>query len=142
LSDLTPFVALHIRRGDKVKETDLIPVDRYLEAILHVKPEMTRVFIATDSYAAVDEFKSLCPESWQVVSFCQPENMGYSQTQFNGQESFHKKEQMICFLTDLHFLAKSRYFIGTYSSNIARTVALIIGREACCSLDVSTWPAD
>jgi len=142
LSNFQPFVGIHVRRGDKIKETKLIPVNRYFEKFLTIEPKMKSVFIATDSYEVVDEFKSLCPESVRVVSFCQPVNMGYSQTQFNGQKPLCKKEQMICFLTDLHFLAKSTCFIGTYSSNIARIVALFIGREACSSLDVSTWPAD
>ena len=143
LKRIKPFVSVHVRRGDKVApktwEADAIPVEDYIAEIRRVAPETRRVFVATDDYSGLKAFQARCPSAWEVFSLCPKENRGYVHLDFGAERSDLKKQQMLLLFSDLHFLRNSERFIGTYSSNISRLMALFLGRERCHSLDKKEW---
>ena len=143
LDDIRPYIAVHIRRGDKVslgtKEADRIEVSKYIEKIKIINPDITNIFIATDDYRVVVEFKSICPSQWFITTFCPPRQLGYDQGLFNHKSQDQKRQDMIRLFTDIYFFEKAEYFIGTYSSNMGRLVALFKGKEKCHSLDLVEW---
>jgi hypothetical protein len=143
LIQMKPYVSLHIRRGDKVtgnlKEADIVSLSKYVEQIEKIKPNISNVFIATDDYSVIEEFKKICPVDWQIITFCERNNKGYDEAGFLSKNSEETKTDMISLFNDLHFLAESEYFIGTYSSNIGRLIALIKGQDKCHSLDIKEW---
>jgi len=139
MEDLKPYVAVHVRRGDKVAEgeAEKIEVSEYLRKIQDVAPGVRNIFVATDDYRVVSEFWELRPDL-KVVSFCAKSRKGYFHDETLKGDHFEKvwKELSV----DLHYLRKADHFIGAYSSNISRLAALLRGGENCCSLDLKWHP--
>jgi len=141
-SEISPFVGMHIRRGDKVKEANPVSIQQYVEKISDIIPDARQIFIFSDDYQVLKEFTALAPNEWSITSFCNSEANGYTNKIFNNQCGVEKKKQMLAFLADIHMLRKCDKFIGTYSSNVARAIALFLGKDKCYSLDVPDWSAD
>lgn len=135
-----PYTALHIRRGDKlISEASQFDIHLYIEAIKKNAPDCQRIFIASDDYACVQECKSLYPE-YEILSLTQPAMCGYQQNQHNIASADVKKQHTLSMLADLHCMAQAEHFVGTFSSNVGRFIALMIGIEKCTSLD-DRWHA-
>jgi hypothetical protein len=135
-----PYVALHIRRGDKiVSEATRIEIDDYVAAIQRVAPKSKRVFIATDDYSVVEEFRQRFPV-YQVFTLCSQKQQGHQQSTFNKACPDQKKSDTLNLLADIECISKADHFIGTFSSNIGRFIALKVGLDQCTSLDVSWHP--
>ncbi len=139
LSSIKPFISLHIRQGDKAPEAEVLPGRRYIEQIKKAPPHLKNVFVASDDYRVIEDCMKHCPDRFRIVTFCKPTTTGYDQDAFSQEKVIVKKQQMLDLFLDLHFLVQSRFFIGTYSSNIARLVALFKGRNKCQSLDIPEW---
>jgi hypothetical protein len=135
-----PFIGLHIRRGDKlVSEAKLVELDQYVAAMQETMPQLTRVFIATDDYAVVKEFKERHPQ-YEIETLCQQTQKGYQQSSHNQASSAAKRAVIHGILADIECLCRAEHFIGTFSSNIGRLIALRLGLEKCTSLD-DEWHA-
>lgn len=143
LRDLSPYVSVHIRRGDKVfgggREAEKIEIDDYIDKIKSLKPESNQIFISTDDYSVVDEFMDKTPQEWKITTFCSQTSEGYVQREFNNSGKDQKYADILALLTDIRFLSRAEWFVGTYSSNVALFVALLLGRDRCCSLDIKEW---
>ena len=131
-----PFVATQIRRGDKVTEVDLTPIEEFVKKIEGVRPEgITSVFVASDSKHAIEYFKEKCPKNYNIWSFDTALEDGHLQETFNSLATEKVKAASLDLFLDIHTLIKSEQLVGTYSSNILRFVVLFKGRESCHGLD-------
>jgi len=143
LHDIKPYFSLHIRRGDKVasasKEAEAIDISMYVKQIKITHSNIDNIFIATDDYRVIEDFKKICPTHWNVVTFCKSNATGHIRRQFINESNAVKKQLMIDLLIDIHFLIKAQFFIGTYSSNIGRLIALAKGSDKCYSLYIEKW---
>ena len=64
------------------------------------------------------------------------EKKGYDQKNYNNLQSKKKKsDEVISILLDSQILINSRYFIGTYTSNVSRYVAIVKNNIDCYSMD-------
>jgi len=141
MEDLKLYVAAHVRRGDKVTpgafrveaEAKKIEVPEYLRKIQDAAPGIRNIFVATDDYRVVSEFRELRPDL-NVVSFCDKSRKGYFQSLKVDDRTKAWKE----FAVDLYYLRNADHFVGTYSSNVGKLVALLREGENCSSLD-SEW---
>lgn len=80
-----PFVSVHVRRGDKVREARVVPgqrnfitgedVVRYLRSR---SENITQVYVLTDDYTAVTEIQRAAPQ-WVVVSLSSPDSKGFNE---------------------------------------------------------------
>ncbi len=132
-----PYAGLFIRRGDKINEASYVAVSEYAQKVKELNSDIHRVFIATDDYRCVEEFKQLNP-GWEVFTMCDPQKRGFYLPNFNQQTPVERRQEMIRLLTIIEILKESMFFISTFSSNYARLVGLLKGIETCYSLDVST----
>lgn len=136
----TPYAAIHVRRGDKlISEAKPVELDDYIKTLQAVAPDIKHVFLATDDYAVVSEFKERFPD-YTVTTHCQPARQGYRQAQFNQGAPEQKRRETLDLMADIQCIAAARHFVGTFSSNIGRFVALMIGLDRCTSLDTE-WHA-
>jgi hypothetical protein len=135
----SPYVAVHIRRGDKVagahKEANAIAVSHYTRAVRKRGRRVKNVYIASDDYDAADEFVRFSPTKWRIALRCTESSKGYDNVAFAIQDPQTTKTQMYDLLIDLHLLAEAEVFIGTYSSNIGRLLVLLRNNYQCHSLD-------
>lgn len=134
------YAAFHIRRGDKlVSEAKAIKVDAYIAELSRARADIKDVYLATDDYSVVTEMKLKYPE-YTIHTLCPESQRGYSQSNFNTVNAIQKKTETLRLLADIHHIRGAQFFIGTFSSNIGRFVALFKGLENCSSLDEEWYP--
>ena len=134
-----PYIAVHIRRGDKNSETESIETIRYIDRIKKLESKITNIFIVSDDYNTVEEFQKNCSKEWTISTLCTPSMQGHAQRSFNRLRPADTRDAMIDVFADLDILFKSEIFIGTYSSNIGRLTFLFKEGRNCHNLDDYKW---
>ena len=125
-----PYVALHIRRTDKVnseaKEHSIFEyfehVERFFASRKNVRKNVPKthrpsVFIATDEPAAVKEAREMFGEKYNIVNLGEASKVGKKR---QGSATNVNDEGTMWTLADILILANSDFLIGTFSSQISR----------------------
>jgi hypothetical protein len=134
--DGEPYFTLHIRRGDKIEEASYVPLEKYVECAARASSKPLRhCHVMTDDYNIVLELRRTFPDL-NVFTLCKPSSSGHDQKRFNKCAPEIRKDSTVTLLTELSMAAEGAFFVGTYSSNIARFVALLRGRESTHSVDI------
>ncbi len=132
------YIGVHIRRGDKItsKEMKAIHLDKYINTILEHKNISLNVYIATDDVSIINDIKPIL-NSHGIKTFynCLNYNQGFDENNYNQASKQTKQEDMINVLLDMEILIHSKFFIGTYTSNLSRVVPFFLGLNKCISLD-------
>lgn len=132
------YISVHIRRGDKIAmgEMKSISLDFYVQKVVEQKQISNNVYIATDDTSVIDSLKpKLEASGFRIYYNTGMAGTGYDQNKFNNEDKEVRRQTVLDTLLDMDILINSKYFIGTFSSNIGRIVPLYIGLENCCSLD-------
>lgn len=139
------YAAFHVRRGDKVYHSR--PRGRkhhfseYLDKLSAHQDTPGVVFVATDDFSVIQEFRQYISENGlrvDIVSTCEPEDQGFSVSTVRDLSSRDKYR----ILLDAEVCSRARYFVGTYSSGVSRFVAAKHANpDHCFSLDIE-WCHD
>lgn len=135
------YIGVHIRRGDKItsEEMQFIHIDGYVKMISQHRSTSSNVYIATDDISIIDEIKpKLESLGFHLFYNNQNKNIGFVETAFNLATKEKRKEDTLNVLLDMEVLIHSKFFIGTYTSNLSRVVPFFLGLDKCVSLD-RTW---
>ncbi|CAM9799642.1 unnamed protein product, partial [Laminaria digitata] len=159
-----PFLGIHIRRGDKIKEAKAVAVEvwltrEYLKAAVDFFEEessptgvdgIKAIWVASDDPGVVDEVRTLAPSyfpnvSSEAIAYVANGVTGGANT--TGVETLTKQEEygsFVYILADLEKLAAAELFVGTFSSNVGRFVVVLregLGkpRNSSISLDQKSW---
>ncbi|MCT0208956.1 hypothetical protein KQ305_14715 [Synechococcus sp. CS-1332] len=137
----SPYAAIHVRRGDKVKgymlggnlriEGEDVPLTDYLTILRHRAPQLKNLFVMTDDHQVLDDLRALDP-GLTVSSLCQPLEQGYEQTDFDAMEGLAKTIAVRRLLAEVDIACRSRIFIGCYKSNVSRYIALAHDHPRYC----------
>jgi hypothetical protein len=128
-------VAFHVRRGDKLKrESPSFQgsqyVQHYADVLFHMNiPKNTTkfCFVASDDFRALAEIQSALASLnfnctlYSLVSKNQLGEIG----PFHGGTSRTSKHTIVKFFTEISILTQTSIFIGTFNSNVGRSVALL-----------------
>jgi len=111
-----PFVAVHVRRGDKITESPYVPLDPYVKAIRETDTNWP-IYVASDDQRVVDELRDLLSDRHWIRG---PEivRTGYDQAMFNAGESARRFNETVMFLVELEIMARAAMFIGASPSNV------------------------
>lgn len=132
------YIGVHIRRGDKItsKEMEEIRLDKYVNTIINYKSISSNVFIATDDTSIINDIKEkLYPHGFNIFYNRQNQSTGFNEAIFNHASKQTRREETINVLLDMDVLIHSKFFIGTYTSNLSRVVPFFLGLDKCISLD-------
>lgn len=138
LSLNAPYIALHVRRGDKITSGEM--QDLALETYIHHlrdKLDISRhIYIATDDVDVITYFEARLSDT-DVQLYYNTENnqKGFDEKTFNAKGVNAVRDDMLNMLFDMEMLIHASYFIGTYSSNIGRIIPLYLGFDKCHSVD-------
>lgn len=150
--DLRPnYVALHIRRGDKVGDEDTsYPVELYFERLGALRKEV--VFVMSDDYATVLEVSDYLESrqrSNRVVTLCQPHHAGFSVKKLQEGKNFsggtraiddeaalrlYAWEETNRLLAETVIAAGAQRFVSTYRSNVGKSVWYLHEKPEECHL--------
>lgn len=132
-----PYVALHVRRGDKVKEHELSPLEKHMEA-MESRTNLRTIFISTDDYKVISEFQQKYP-NWKVYTLTEPHEQGYQYQEFEARGASEKKLEMIKLFTSIEIVRQSELFVGTYTSNIGNFLGMVLPDERIVSIQRKSW---
>lgn len=140
------YAAMHVRRGDKIEgyptsqgkliiEGDDVRLDEYLSIIRRKTPHLQSLFVMTDDYRVIEELR--CIDSrLDIYSFCQEEEHGYKQGEFNSLGAQSKSSAVRRLISEVEIASHSSIFVGCYKSNVSRYIALIHDNpRRCYSID-------
>lgn len=131
------YIGIHIRSGDKVTEAKLSPVDDYINYIKNISP-IKNLFVLTDNYSIIKELNKNYTD-YKVYTFCQENEKGFSEGEYNSLGKEAKKTMTTKLLTDTEVLSKSVVFIGTLSSNVGIFVGMRRNAKLWYGVDANEW---
>eukprot|EP00667_Euglena_gracilis_P013911 EG_transcript_14379 len=128
------FVALSFRRGDKwIEGVVPIPVKTYIQFAIDrgvldaLKPAV--VFVATDDYEVIPEYRALRPND-TVVHVTPPKERGFNLKDVAKTNPAVRHQHYMKFFVELHAMANAKYFIGTWRSNVCHVAYYIRWRHS------------
>ncbi|CAF0890781.1 unnamed protein product [Adineta ricciae] len=137
--------AMHIRRGDKVTETNSIKTRKYIDAMEELikkdteKQWKNRVFVASDDANTIHELRQLKPE-WNFVRFV-PKTVhlhGHEQGSFDKLPQHVQIELTHILLSELEILSRVKYVVCTFSSNVCRLTQVLRKQHPSTVLSLDT----
>lgn len=131
------FVGMHIRGGDKETETDLISPQEYVEAAEKRSP-LRSAFVFTDEYSYLDGLKKQNP-AWTFQTLATKDDAGYQNEAFLHSDREKQHRGIVKMLASVELLLQSDLFVGTFSSNPAMFVGMILDDSQMIGLDYSKW---
>lgn len=131
------YIGLHIRGGDKYKEAVIQNVDLYIQKAESLSSLRT-AFVLTDDYSVYEQLTSNYP-SWLFYTLCGKDERGYYNDSFKRERSEFKKERYLKLFASIDILAKSDYFVGTFTSNPGMYLGLRMDESKAFSVDIAEW---
>jgi len=130
-SQITPFlpsgdhIGVHVRRGDKlIEEANRVDVDYFIEAIENKGWQDKPIFISTDDYSVISEFRHK-RSHWAIHTFCAKNSRGHEQESFNKYSKGEIYKQNLDFLKEIDTHIRSTAYLGSITSNVTKLIALI-----------------
>jgi hypothetical protein len=137
-----PYIAVHVRWGDKVgrgdlgkdgQESELFPLSSYAQAVACFygaaaadgadEPQPPRlVFVATDDFAAVTELRALLGAGFEVLTLATESERGHVESDFMHQSGAQRLRDVERLYAELEILARAELFVGNQKSNVWRVV--------------------
>jgi hypothetical protein len=122
-NDLTEFVVLHIRRGDKITtgEDQHYTVNDYMKRLMIIDSNIKNIFLMSDDYCVLEELKTNFPH-YNYFTLLNSSQKGHNQSSFNNSDDLNKEREAIQLLTEIETAKRSKLFIGSTKSNLFRLI--------------------
>jgi hypothetical protein len=127
------YIGLHIRSGDKSRETALLHVREYVEKARSLSPLRT-FFVLTDDYGMIEEMHDCYPDV-AIHTLCRPDERGYVHETFCRQDKILRREALWKLFASVELLGRAQFFIGTYTANPGMFLGMRMPKGRCISLD-------
>jgi len=119
------YVSVHVRRGDKNRESPYANSDGYVSAIKQARPEGGDVVIASDDGKALSELAGLLPARYRVIPCSANDARGHRQEEFNRLPAAERFSRLKRFLAELEILRGGELFIGSAGSNVTYLIEMM-----------------
>jgi hypothetical protein len=130
------YFTLHIRRGDKWHEAKPIEIYNYMRKADEVnRRQLRKCFLMTDDYSVVKELRRGYPK-FEIFSLCDQSEQGHLQNEFNLRPAEARRNSTLRLLAELVIAKGGSFFVGTFSSNVGRLVAMLRGRSSTFGVDI------
>ncbi len=131
------YIAVQVRRGDiklevKWRKQQLLSADDYIQEIM--KYDERNLFVFTDDYGVVEEFKQKLPE-YKIFSLCEPDESGFVYADFSKVTDAQRHKMIVKILANVEICRQSKQFIGTRVSNPSIFLGLIMPPEKFSLID-------
>jgi hypothetical protein len=131
------YIGIHIRKGDKKKEFNLISAREYIKKA-ELLSDIRVAFILTDDYTVIHELK--CEfKVWNFYTLCAKDERGYLHQEFIDKPVAYKHERIINLFASIDILNNSKFFIGTFTSNPGMYLGMRRGKNRCFGMDFKSW---
>ena len=112
------YVAIHIRRGDKITEAPYVALEKYIEVLEQHALIGKPIFLASDDVRVRKDFKAILGNNIDIRSFDGIQQAGYDQTSFNSKDKARRWEETVMFMFELVTMRDASFFVGASPSNV------------------------
>jgi hypothetical protein len=130
----SPYLAAHIRRGDKLTEHSYVTLQAYVDEIKKHAHKFSGLYIATDDYRVIQEMRRDLKGIIQILNYELKSNNGYNQKKFNNSDKESRMIETLRFFAELEILFKADFMIGTETSNVFCLCRYMRGNSGCIAL--------
>lgn len=119
------YNCFHIRRGDKIWETQCFEFIEYINATHISTTTNNNLFIMTDDYNCIKEGRDYFSKNnilSNIFFLTGSEQTGHSTVQFNKKNKIYSHKELVQFFSEIEISKQSQHFIGTKTSNIYRYI--------------------
>ena len=131
------YAAIHIRKGDKDTEYDILPTTTYIEKLNELS-DLKDVFIFTDDYTVIEYLQSAYPNI-RFYTLTKPEERGYVHHNFLNLKRAQKKIDMTKVFTSLELLRGAEITIGAYTTNPGMFLSMAMPEDKFVSVQGFMW---
>lgn len=131
------YVAMQIRRGDKITEWSLLPIDEYFNKAEEVS-DIREVFVLTDDYSVIKEIE-LNFSCWRAFTLTSITETGYVNEEFNRLSNEERYNRLVKLFTSVDIIISSSLYIGNYTTNLALFVGMIKLENEIRCVQKSNW---
>ncbi len=131
-----PYVGIHIRGGDKIKEHPLLSIDSYFRKA-EAMTDIRQAFVSSDDYKNIQLAKIMFP-NWKIFTLTSKGSCGYDQEDFNNFSTNVKKQHYINLFSSVEMLSKADLAFCTFSSNIGMFLGILMADRAV-GVDFDHW---
>ena len=137
------YIAMHIRRGDKLTiRSDMTrpyKPEEYFEQLPENKRTTKDIYIFSDDFHAIEEMAAHYPDvNW--IHREQTHQTGYKNIEYLKLPQAIKIRRIIKLISDFYICSNSQYFVGPYSSNFTRAVGIYRLNKEISNIDVEIEP--
>lgn len=119
-----PYIAIHVRHGDKRSEARLFPLSRYMDECSKFRRRynVSTIFVMTDDERVIREAVSrYAAQGWAIHYAAMPRlNSDIKRSIRKGQIA--ASNVTLHTMADVHIAAHADFYVGTLSSNLGRLV--------------------
>lgn len=131
-----PYVALHVRRGDKKKERPFVPLKRYADAVKLLANDNSSVFVATDDGSVLAELRYYLRGRAVVTVKEAKSRKGHVQAVMNRLYLRKNVGRVVTLLAEIEIMRRASLFVCTFSSNLGRLVHVLRWQRADSSVSL------
>ena len=113
-----PYMAAHIRRGNKKIEHSYVSLQKYIDEIKKHAHNFSGLYMATDDHRVIQEITENLKGIIHVFNYELKPNNGYDQNKFNKRDKELRMIETLQFFSELEILFKADLVIGTETSNV------------------------
>ena len=132
------YYSLHVRRGDKISEAQIFPIDKYFQKLSDNNILKGNVFISTDDYSIIEMARDRY-KTFKIFHLCNIDERGYDQLKFANSSNDFIRTSMLKLFASIEIIKKSELFIGTLSSNIGLFLSLSLENKKALFIDTKKW---
>lgn len=131
------YLAIHVRCGDKITETNLYDPEEYFDkASIHSK--IKNVFVLTDDYRVIKELSSKHPD-YQFYTLCQEDEVGYNLEKLLSQTRKEQELAMLRLWASMDIMENAIIFVGTFNANPGMNMGFRLPNHKLIGLDNEHW---
>jgi hypothetical protein len=112
------YLAINVRRGDKVIEHAYVGNDCYAERINSLALGIRSIFIATDDGRVIPEISQVMPD-YEFISLAERNSKGYVHSDFKSLPSAERRRRILRLLAELELMRDANLFIGSKTTNVS-----------------------
>jgi Alpha-(1,6)-fucosyltransferase N- and catalytic domains len=112
------YLAINVRRGDKIIEHAYVGNDCYAGRINSLALGIRSIFIATDDGRVIPEISQVMPD-YEFISLAERNSKGYVHSDFKSLPSAERRRRILRLLAELELMRDANLFIGSKTTNVS-----------------------
>ncbi|MCF8413147.1 MAG: hypothetical protein K9G44_06995 [Melioribacteraceae bacterium] len=131
------YASIHIRRGDKATEVELLRNAVYIDR-LKQETDLKSIFVSTDDFAVLAELEKNYGE-FNFFTLTEKGEKGYVLEDFGKLSEEEKEHKMLILFASMEIICKSDCFVGTYITNLGNFAGMKMPDEKIHSVQKASW---